>query len=212
MGIVVHIVDATIVSDTQRFGQKSSRSQDDVVIEVGAMCNGVVQALSSVKKATKKGSIDLVMIVYGHGAAGIQGVSMGKGERGVDGSRELSAININVLDNASVISAFTALAENFSSRGSIVMHGCNVAEGTKGKEFISKLAKVSGVPVKGSDWFQLVGRSDLAGNIFTANPGGDIVEDSLAGMKNLGGYPAGEGLLLLGVEFGDRILRRLGLR
>ena len=93
-----------------------------------------------------------------------------------------------------------------------MLHGCNVAEGGKGLDLIKKLAKITGLPVKGSDWYQIVGRSDLAGNILTATPAGAVIEDSKTGLKNLGGLPPDEGLLLLGAEFGDRMLRRFGFK
>jgi hypothetical protein len=209
MGIVVHLVDATISSDASGFSERSSRTRDDVVIEVAGMCNGVIQALSDAKKATKKKTVD-ALVFYGHGAGGLQGVSMGKGAVGVSGSKERAALSSGVLDDPSVLAAFSAFAPNFTDKGVIVLHGCNVAEGTVGQDFLKKLSKATGVPVKGSDWFQIVGRTDLSGNILTATPSGSISEDVKTGMKNLGGLPPGEGLLLLGVEFGDRMLRRFG--
>ena len=57
-----------------------------------------------------------------------------------------------------------------------------------------------------------MGRSDLAGNILTATPAGAVIEDSKTGLKNLVGLPPDEGLLLLGAEFGDRMLRHFGLK
>ena len=61
--------------------------------------------------------------------------------------------------------------------------GGNAAEGDEGLGLLKKLAKVTGLPVKGSDWFQSVGRSDLAGNILTATPTGTVTEDSKTGLR-----------------------------
>ena len=57
-----------------------------------------------------------------------------------------------------------------------------------------------------------MGRSDLAGNILTGTPAGAVIEDSKTGLKNLGGLPPDEGLLLFGAEFGDRMLRHFGFK
>ena len=163
-----------------------------------------MQAIAEVRRATQYDSID-VMIVYGHGAAGVQGVTMGKDGRG---AKEMAAITVDTLDDPALQNELQMLAPNFTANGVIVLHGCNVAEGDEGLGLLKKLAKVTGLPVKGSDWFQIVGRSDLAGNILTATPTGTVTEDSKTGLRNLGGLPPDEGLLLLGVEFGDRLLRR----
>ena len=146
---------------------------------------------------------------YGHGAGGVQGVTMEKDNRGTS---EMAAITVDALDRPAVGAQFSALKANFSSKGQIILHGCNVAEGDSGKRLLSKLSKVAGVPVKGSNWYQIVGRSELAGNIVTASPGGSIQEDSFSGLKNLGGLPPGESLLLLGAEFSDRLLKLVGWR
>jgi hypothetical protein len=208
MSVVVHIVDSSILTDAEGFTSRSSRTSGDVVIQIGAACNGITQAISDARRATSSGDIN-ALIFYGHGASGVQGVSMGKDGGGI---KEQAAITAETLDDPGFSSQLRALAKNFSSDGVIVLHGCNVAEGEAGKSLLQKLSKITGVPVKGSDWYQIVGRSDLSGNILSASPSGTIQEDTRTGLKNLGGLPAGESLLLLGVEFGDRLLRRFGLK
>lgn len=201
MGIVVHIVDASIASDIDGFRQRSAVSSEDVVIRLGSMCNGVVTAFALAARQTAQGTID-ALIIYGHGAPGLQGVTMGKDSGGLT---ENAALSVEALKDPAISQAIASLRSNFSAKGVIVLHGCNVAEGDQGRELMKAVSKLAGVPVKGSDWYQIVGRSDLAGNILVANPDGTVDQKGLEGLKNLGGYPAGESMLLLGVEFWDRL-------
>lgn len=204
MGIVVHVVDASMDGDLQRFEDKSSKKKDDVVISLGAMCNGVQQASNDVSRNTMDGSID-ALIFYGHGPdqGGAQGVSTGKDGRGV---REGAALTVNALADKTTLSLLGQLTRKFSSRGVIVLRGCHAARGEEGDELLKAISKAVSVPVKGSDWYQIVGKSNLAGNIITATPDRNIDKDRKEGLKNLGGYPPGEGLYLLGCEVGLRLM------
>lgn len=199
MGVVVHLVDATIASDVSRFRRLSSRSARDVVVKIGAACNGVVQALQDVRTSTGPSSIS-ALIVYGHGAPGVQGVSMGKDGAG---PKHMAAITASTLDDPSVQAALASLKPRLEPRAVIVLRGCNTGEGEVGDRLIKKLARLTGVPVKASNWFQIVGRSELSGNIRTASPGGTVTDDHSGGLRNLADLPFLEGVVLVGAELWD---------
>lgn len=203
MGIVVHIVDASLARDLIHFENRASKKEGDIVIALGAMCNGVVQALSDTLQRASDGSVD-ALIFYGHGPdkGGAQGVSMGQDAARL---RHNSAITVGVLSDPVIYQLLVRLRRKFSPGGSIVLRGCHAARGELGKELLRRMSLATGVIVKGSDWYQIVGRSDLAGNIVTASPDGRIVNDHKTGLMNLGGYPPEEGLYLLGREIGLRL-------
>ena len=114
MGVKVHVVDATIRSNSDDFESKSTRSAGDVVVSIGAACNGIIQAVNDARRATRTHSVDAV-IFYGHGASGIQSVSMGKDGRRVN--EEGAAITLKTLDDAGFREALRALRPRFSKGG-----------------------------------------------------------------------------------------------
>lgn len=208
MTTTVHVVDASIAGDARRFDQLSTRHRGDVVIRLGAMCNGVAQALIDVTRSTIPRSIG-ALVFYGHGVPGAHGVSVG---RDGSGMRHFGVITADVFDDAPVLAQAQLLRSRFATNGFVVLKGCNTADGVKGKQLLVKLARVFGVCVKASDWFQSVGRTELVGNIVTAYPNGTVEESTREGMRNLGGLSAADAALLVGFEFGDRLLRMAGTR
>lgn len=192
MGKIIHIVDASRASDSNRFKRFSEATSKDVVIGIGAMCNGNAQVISDIKSALKDERID-VLIFYGHGAPGIQGVAMGKDAGGI---AENSAITAAVR----TINDWSELSRHFSSKGIVVLRGCNTGRGEKGDNLMKALALALKVPVAASDWYQPVGRTKMVGNIRTARPDGTITENRLDGLKNLMDLPMIEQLAILGAQ------------
>src|SRR5439155_2110532 len=96
-----------------------------------------------------------------------QGVAMGKDGGGL---KERAALTVDVLADKSVSAVMGQLQRKFSPN--VVLRGCHAARGESGEKLMLGMSKAPGVPVKGSDWYQIVGRSDLAGNIITATPSG----------------------------------------
>ena len=70
---------------------------------------------------------------------------------------------------------------------------------------ITKLSKVAGVPVKAATTYQIVGRSDLVGNVLTARPDGTVTENLYEGVSNFGGLPLFEQAILFGAEVGHSL-------
>lgn len=201
MGRIVHVVDATNASDKNNFALKSARKKGDLVIEYGGMSNGLVQALRDVITATTAGRLG-PLIFYGHGAPGIQGVTMGKFGGGVAHG---SAITSAWLDQAEVQASFKMLRGRFDADGVIVLRGCNIAEGNEGKDVLRRLSRIAGVPVRGSDWFQVVGRTKLVGTVHTATPDGKMKEDGWEGARNFLDLPLDEQVIVFGAEYWTRI-------
>ncbi len=198
MGIIAHIVDSTIASNSSDFSRNSSVAAGDIVVKIGASCNGICQALSDVYMQASDGSLDQLLI-HGHGAAGIQNVAAGKD--GKYSAAELSALTVSVLDDDSVKAEFFKLRSKFSGQGEIVLLGCHTGEDEAGAELIKKLAKISGVAVISSNTYQIVGYSDLVGTIRRASPDGSISENKIQGVVNyFGNRTIFEQAILAGAE------------
>ncbi|GJE14763.1 DUF4347 domain-containing protein [Methylobacterium longum] len=198
MGKKIHLVDSSISSDSSRFDKLSSRGSGDITIKIAASCNGNAQAVADIQKSLGSDKID-VLIIYGHGAPGVQGVAMGKDSAGV---KENSAITLKAVTDEK--SSWMSLRPYFSKEGAVVLKGCNTGRGQKGDELMLALAKAFGVPVTASDWYQLVGRTDVVGNIRTAYPSGKISEDKASGLVNLSAVPVIEAIAILGAQmFGN---------
>lgn len=196
MGLTVHVVDATIRSDSKYFEELAKVERGDVVIKSGAMCNGNLQVISEIKSRCAPKSISR-LIVYGHGAPGIQGLT-GKDGAGV---REKSGLNLEILQDPAQRSQWRSLRSFFSSDAVMILRGCNTAQGPKGEALIRALAGVLGIPVQASDWYQRVGRTDLIGNVRTAYPSGTIIDDEAQGKRNLLDLPFFERILLRATEY-----------
>lgn len=196
MNCVVHVVDATIASDNANFNALSDVKENHVVIRIAAMCNGIMQMVSDIKSSCTVGTISQ-LIIYGHGAPGVMGITMGKDPVGM---RHRGGISAGVLSDIHVDAKLQELRPYFARGAMVVLRGCNTAQGPKGDKLITSLARMLGVRVSASDAYQRVGRSDLIGNIKTAQPDGTISIDSYSGKANLRKLPMQERLLFIFLE------------
>ena len=164
-------------------------------IVVGAMCNGVSEAVRQIVQRVGNGSNLLLLRFHGHGAAGIQGVTDGTGEfenkRGEKVnvySDELSSIASDNLKN--LLPDLKKLRTVFGIYTCVEMHGCKVAKGQKGRNFIKILANRWEVPVSAGIIDQLGGLKSafrFEGRVFTAFPHGKNFKTWSAGLPRFAG-------------------------
>lgn len=173
---VLPVVDCIDVFDEVLYN-----SQAKAVVEsggkplmVGGMSNGLEQI------ATSLGPARLVFLLrfIGHGCAGVQGVSIGRGgwieQNGPHGKPivhffgdERSKFKVKESKRADAL----GLTKIFGPLSSVEMHGCHVASGAVGHQFVTEMARTFGVPVTAGVLSQ---RSALRfdGPTFTAYPSG----------------------------------------
>jgi len=141
-------------------------------INFGGMSNALAQMAESLRGAN---GIALLRMT-GHGAAGVQALSMGKGgwiemrgKRPIVHYYPHKTTSLNS-KNLALLPA-KSLTAVFGPYGSMELHGCHVAQGSKGHHFIRELAHLLKVPVTAGVGSQ---KSALhfAGQTFTAFPHG----------------------------------------
>ena len=138
-------------------------------IYMGGMSNGLAQMEEELRGASQI----LLLRIIGHGASGVQAISMGKGgwvER--VGRRNIPHMyphETTSLNNSNAAAIPSSLGGIFGPWGSLELHGCHVAQGVKGQEFVQKLADILGVPVTAGTGTQRSGLRFL-GTTFTAVP------------------------------------------
>ena len=209
MSITVHVVDATRSVDSKGFDERSKVERGHVVIKVAPSCGVIEQIIEDIKAEVKPRTLD-TLIFYGHGRSGIQGISYGTGEGNTkeevkDAVKEENIMYYKQLSNGeSTLSKWARLRPLFSEHGFVILKGCNSADGEEGRKLISELSKVLGVAVKASNWTQIVGRSDLAGNVVTARPDGKFSHDKVEGSKVFAALPPQEQLVIAFSEFRHR--------
>jgi len=181
MPMSVHVVDATILMDSQRFDRLGTVNRSDVVIEIGAACNGNQQIISQITNRVGLAQIDK-LIFYGHAGPGIMNTAAGKEGGSV---AENAGFGVDCRPGAPCDeNQWRTLAPYFAPKGCVILKGCNVAQGSTGQDLLRRLSRVFGVNVYGSDWYQATGMSYLVGNVYRASPDGSVVEDT--GYKNGG--------------------------
>jgi hypothetical protein len=132
-------------------------------ILIGGMSRGVQQATAAI---TARGRSVFLLRFIGHGASGWQGVSAGKG--GVGEQRAaLHYVNAPV---AHVL----GLQQVFGPHGNVELHGCHVAKGARGHQFLTSLARSFGVPVTAGTATQYA-TFRFDGPTFTAFPPGQTL-------------------------------------
>lgn len=140
-------------------------------IFIGGMSNGIEQLGEQLSGASQI----LLLRIVGHGASGGQAISMGLGGwiEQVGGRpvrhlypHETASINIRNVDTLP-----SSMVGIFGPWGSLELHGCHVAQGATGHEFVRKLADLLGVPVTAGTGTQRSGMHFLGGT-FTAVPHG----------------------------------------
>lgn len=173
---VLPIVDCIDVFDEILYNSQAKAVVDSGgdPLMIGGMSNGLQQI------ATSLGSARLIFLLrfIGHGCAGVQAVSIGRGgwieQNGPHGKPivrfygdERSKFKVKESKRVNAL----GLTQMFGPLSSVEMHGCHVASGAVGHKFISEMAKTLGVPVTAGTLSQ---RSALRfdGPTFTAYPSG----------------------------------------
>jgi hypothetical protein len=129
-------------------------------ILIGGMSRGVGMAAAAI---IARGPDVFLLRFIGHGTRGWQGISAGKGGFG----DQRSAIHYVNAPNIQPLGIQRALGPY----GNIEMHGCHVAAGARGRQFITTLAHQFGVPVTAGTATQY-STFRFDGPTFTALPGG----------------------------------------
>ncbi|WP_196233176.1 peptidoglycan-binding protein [Sphingomonas segetis] len=177
------LIDLIDVFD-ERIYQKQAQEMESTgssPIYMGGMSNGLAQMAEKLRGASQ---IMLLRIV-GHGASGVQAISMGVGGWvETVGSKEVRHFYPHQTTSMSASNVATlppSLRGIFGSWGNLELHGCHVAQGPQGREFVRKLADVVGVPVTAGKGTQRSGLRFL-GSTFTAAPDGRTLEEWCAGL------------------------------
>lgn len=153
-------------------------------LDYGGMSNALSQLGEDLRSVRGLGLLRMT----GHGAAGIQALSMGLG--GYHGTKKdgtpgviwypHQTTSLNARNIATIPAA--ALRASFGAYGSMELHGCHVANGPKGHMFVRDLANRIGVPVTaGVDSQRTALHFD--GQTFTAIPRGGTLASWCHGLK-----------------------------
>lgn len=130
---------------------------------LGCMSNAVNPIINRIIFENKPGSVVLLRFV-GHGSQAVQAVGLGRGWQETFGTNKKLKLNAdqqemykNVFRYSSISGSkgglryikesLTRLVSIFSPYGSIEFRGCNIANGSGGREFIDEVAEITGVPV-----------------------------------------------------------------
>ncbi|MBW6500059.1 MAG: peptidoglycan-binding protein [Bacteroidales bacterium] len=152
-------------------------------IVVGAMCNGLAEAIRQIRSRAGNPSSLVLLRFHGHGGPGKQGISFGRrviedrnGYRIFISPDELSSIESTNLEK--IEPELRKLRSIFGVYTCVELHGCKVALGKIGRDFIKRLAEIWNVPVSAGtisqyrstikETFSFEGRD----RVFTAFPGG----------------------------------------
>lgn len=164
-------------------------------VVVGAMCNGVAEAINQIIPRVGSPAKLILLRFHGHGGSGIQGIADGKGEfKDTKGKKvpvsinELSSIDYDNLNR--IKPELMKLRSIFGVYSCVELHGCEVAKDRIGKHFVSRLAKIWGVPVSAGNITQLSGlfaSFKFEGDVFTAFPKGKNFKTWSAGLPRLAG-------------------------
>lgn len=168
--MVIDIVDATEASDRHEVDTIILAGGDPIVFY--GMSGAVNQVVSDIiRKAVLPKSIELLRF-HGHGAPGMMNIAAGTQAMFV----HQSGISLGNLQ--SVKAELSRLRPYFAPNGRVEFHGCNVADGKDGQDFLSQLAKIIGVPVSAGTQSQYGGGKNqfkFEGSVHTAKPDGSMM-------------------------------------
>jgi hypothetical protein len=173
------IVDCVDVFDSkilvQRVGVLQKAGTEPLL--TGGMQYGIQAVLDGL--AAYGGDLCQLRIV-GHGGSGMQAISFGAG-----GFREWNPHTRTMefvplqgpfegvgLQTAAQIEQLAPLSHHLGPYGHIELHGCKVAAGTKGRDFVTLMAHKLGIPVSAGTGKQpMASAFRITGHVFTALPG-----------------------------------------
>jgi hypothetical protein len=154
-------------------------------IVIGAMCNGVSEAVNQIiARAGNPSSLALVRF-HGHGNKGVMGIAFGKrvlydnqGKKTFIMPDDLSSFESRNLEK--VKPYISKLRSVFGVFTCVELHGCRIASGDTGRQFIKNLAEIWGVPVSAGNEYQYSGNVantfKFEGSVFTAFPYGKNIK------------------------------------
>ena len=165
-------------------------------VVVGAMSNGVEQAVNQILQHVGSSSNLILLRFHGHGNVGVQGISFGTrafvDNQGNDVFIEADNRSSIESDNIKKIThILKRLHSIFGVYSSVQMHGCSVAgpRGSKGEKLLKELANIWEVPVSAGRWSQydgnIVNTFKFEGPVFTAFPHGKNLKTWSAGLPQL---------------------------
>jgi hypothetical protein len=168
--MIVNVFDA---EDPRRFSD-ARHVTDGRDIMLGGMCNGVAQMISSIMALfNTSGELD-VLRLFGHGAEGMMGISVGGRVSSGASPNMVSTIAYNNFDQIS--GELGRLTTLFAPSGRVDLFGCSVGGGEKGDKLLQRLANLWGVKVRAGILTQFSGTASsqmvFEGPIKTAIPGG----------------------------------------
>jgi peptidoglycan hydrolase-like protein with peptidoglycan-binding domain len=173
--VIIDVIDVFDESIYQKQAQEMV-SAGGSPIYIGGMSNGLAQMGQPLRGASEI----LLLRIVGHGAAGVQAISMGRGGWvemvGRHKVPHFYPHETTSISNSNVATLPASLKGIFGPWGNLELHGCHVAQGPKGREFIRALARVVGVPVTAGKGTQKSGMRFL-GATFTAIPGDRTLEE-----------------------------------
>lgn len=182
----IDVIDGTDQSLVDLEAKDIRRCGGDPIIVYGAS-NGVEEIVNAVcRKAAGGGPIGLLRI-HGHGKQGNQAVTAGQ----ANAERHLA--NVSVKNFSMVAGTLGRLAPLFSPFGSLQLMGCSVGGGAEGKQLLSLIAPVVGVPVTAGYFDQLGGGRNtfiFEGPTVSAFPAGGDLKSWSRGMASLYGKVA----------------------
>lgn len=133
----LQVLDSIDVFDPNLYQIEASRLRREGCnpLLIGGMTNGIEQAVSQIRGASRK---LFLLRFHGHGAPGVAGVSDGHGE-----FEDHSSFR----NDSASRRALSGLRGCFGPYGCIQFMQCNVAQGAAGASFLNMVATTVGVPV-----------------------------------------------------------------
>lgn len=143
------------------------RARGQSMIEMPGMSHGVGYMVTKVLQIARPNSIE-VLRIYSHGNEGVINVSGGK----VDGTGDWAGIDLSNVDNVAPVLA--RLTSYFARQARVEVHGCLVAKGSEGEQFIKELSRIWNVRVQAQTTESPIGSIQFMGAVVEAHPGGGL--------------------------------------
>ncbi len=129
--------------------------------------NSVGQFVRSVENRLGAGSLNRLRI-FGHGGSGVQ--VLGGGRRPPHWYNVIQVVG----DSVTGADELQRLKSRFAARGWAELHGCSVAHGEPGRQLLTRLAHLWGVPVAGGTVIQNTG-AGFEWRYAVASPNGRLI-------------------------------------
>ena len=147
-GLDLQVIDVVDVTDPELVEAiVPDLSQFSVPILIGAMSNGVGQAITEIKARARGGGSLMLIRFHGHGAPGLAAVSHGT-SRLNPGINPILAQSVFTVEVVKLLRPMLqGVAPLMHDMGSVEFHSCRVAQGINGHTLVRDLAGIWGAPV-----------------------------------------------------------------